>query len=96
MNNQLLTPREDRKRALVAKIRKLQTELALLETADVDPPTPSRPPKPAPKCGTEKGYQRHRHDGSEKCKPCRIAHAAHNKALANKKKAAETSAEEVA
>lgn len=77
----ILTPREDRKRALVAQIRRLQTELARLETADVDPPVPSRPPKPRPKCGTERGYQYHRTHGEPRCEKCRIAHNSHNRAL---------------
>lgn len=32
-----------------------------------------------PECGTESGYQRHRHY-SEKCDDCRAAHAAHERA----------------
>lgn len=31
-----------------------------------------------PDCGTEDGYQWHRYRG-EKCEPCRVAHAAHNR-----------------
>lgn len=29
---------------------------------------------PAP-CGTEKGYERHRREGSPRCQPCKTAHA---------------------
>lgn len=89
MKYELLTPREDRKRALIANIRKLQTELALLETADVDPVPSNRPPKPIPKCGTEKGYQRHRHLGEPQCAPCRTAHNSHNRQVLREKKAAQ-------
>ena len=32
-----------------------------------------------PPCGTETGYQRHYWRG-EDCEPCRVAHAAHNRA----------------
>ncbi len=30
-------------------------------------------------CGTERGYQRHRHSGKRACDPCRSAHADHER-----------------
>lgn len=62
--------------------KRIDTELEVLadEVENVDVPTVhrKRSRNQIPPCGTESGYQRHRHIG-ENCEDCKAAHAAHER-----------------
>ena len=67
---------------LVALRKRIDTELAVLvdEIEHVEVPSIHRRRSrlQTPDCGTESGYQRHRHRG-ESCDDCKAAHAEHER-----------------
>lgn len=71
-----ITPRARRLADLRAMRKRIDDEITVLEAAEYDPSR--RSPKQVPECGTESGYQAHRHRG-EDCPRCRAAHAKHER-----------------
>jgi hypothetical protein len=78
----------DRIDELTALRRRIDDEILILaaEGETIDDGTGTRRSRHVvPDCGTESGYQRHRHRG-EDCEPCKAAHATHERVKAARRR----------